>query len=81
MIPTLRAMCREVVEAPDGTADSARVRGLSIGGKTGTAQVASPTGGYLRGVYTPSFVGFVRMALPFAAVQLLLAVVYVLLVL
>ena len=54
----LRAMCVDVVEQPYGTGRHARVDGLRVGGKTGTAQVATRTGGYLPGVYNATFVGF-----------------------
>jgi stage V sporulation protein D (sporulation-specific penicillin-binding protein) len=53
-------ICRdliETVEAKDGTGHSAAIKGLSIAGKTGTAQIPAPTGGYLDGVYVVSFVG------------------------
>ncbi|KUK61368.1 MAG: Peptidoglycan glycosyltransferase [Synergistales bacterium 57_84] len=40
-----------------GTGRSADVPGAKVAGKTGTAQVPG-AGGYLKGDYTPSFVGF-----------------------
>jgi cell division protein FtsI/penicillin-binding protein 2 len=58
LIPLLRSLCREVVELPYGTGTEARVGGLSVAGKTGTAQIPS-RGSYLKGAYTTSFVGFV----------------------
>ncbi len=57
VIATLRALCHGVVEDDYGTGHTARVEGLSIGGKTGTAQMSGPHG-YLDGAYTASFVGF-----------------------
>lgn len=55
---TLRAMCVDVVDTPYGTGKNARVEGIAVGGKTGTAQVAARTGGYLPGMYNATFVGF-----------------------
>ncbi|MBF0136415.1 MAG: penicillin-binding protein 2 [Magnetococcus sp. DMHC-1] len=47
------------VVGPDGTAPQAAVDGYVSAGKTGTAQKASPTGGYAAGRYFSSFFGFV----------------------
>lgn len=63
VIALMRALCREVVEVPYGTAPAARIPGLDVGGKTGTAQVSNAHG-YLKGVYTPTFVGFVPAHAP-----------------
>lgn len=51
----LKAMLVSVVE--NGHAKTARVKGYFVGGKTGTAQIPAPTGGYLN-AYNHSFVGF-----------------------
>ncbi len=54
----LRAVARGVVHEDYGTAKSARVEGLSIAGKTGTAQISTPDG-YIANICTPIFVGAV----------------------
>ncbi|MBO8128606.1 MAG: stage V sporulation protein D [Peptococcaceae bacterium] len=41
-----------------GTGVNAHVEGYRVGGKTGTAQVVGPSGGYVSGRYVSSFVGF-----------------------
>ncbi len=64
IIPILRDFCRSVVEEVGGTGRRAHVDGLDIGGKTGTAQVPSRTGGYLHEVFTPNFLGFVPASDP-----------------
>jgi cell division protein FtsI (penicillin-binding protein 3) len=55
------ALCRTVTE---GTGQSAAVPGYTVAGKTGTAQKSSPSGGYARGKYLASFVGFVPAEAP-----------------
>lgn len=42
----------------EGTGRNAYVDGYRIGGKTGTAQVVGPSGGYVSGRYVSSFVGY-----------------------
>ncbi len=42
-----------------GSGQMAKMEGLTVGGKTGTAQKANPSGrGYLKGNYIASFIGF-----------------------
>jgi cell division protein FtsI/penicillin-binding protein 2 len=54
-----REMMYGVVENEHGTGGNAKIEGLRVGGKTGTAQKASPKGrGYMAGSYVASFVGF-----------------------
>jgi cell division protein FtsI (penicillin-binding protein 3) len=54
-----RDMMFGVVEDEHGTGSNAKIEGLRVGGKTGTAQKASPKGrGYMAGSYVASFVGF-----------------------
>jgi len=51
----LRAMLTSVV---DNGFDKARIPRYDVAGKTGTAQIASPDGGYLEKQYNHSFIGF-----------------------
>lgn len=53
----MRKLLRRVVEQ-GGTGILAASGEYSVGGKTGTAQKASPYGGYLDGRYYASFIGF-----------------------
>jgi cell division protein FtsI/penicillin-binding protein 2 len=52
---TLRSMLTSVV---DNGFDKARIPRYDVAGKTGTAQIASPDGGYIESQYNHSFVGF-----------------------
>lgn len=60
---TVQDIMREVIQEDHGTGRSARIPGLDTGGKTGTAQKASPTGGYSNR-YLGSFVTFVPAIAP-----------------
>lgn len=66
---TARQVCglleRVVLE---GTGRNAWVEGYRVGGKTGTAQVVGPTGGYVEGRYVASFVGFAPVDDPRVAI-------------
>ena len=53
---TVRAMLVSTVD--DGIAHNAAIRGFSVGGKTGTAQIASNDGRYVDDAYISSFAGF-----------------------
>lgn len=59
---TTSAMLAEVVEK--GHSQKASVPGYYIGGKTGTAQVASKYGGYIEGQYNHTFVGIAPIDKP-----------------
>lgn len=52
---TLRSMLVSVV---DNGFDKARIPHYDVAGKTGTAQIASPQGGYIEAEYNHSFAGF-----------------------
>lgn len=59
---TVTQMLAYAVE--DGTGEAASVAGYQVAGKTGTARIASPRGGYLRGKYVASFMGFLPASDP-----------------
>lgn len=60
---TVRGMLREVVEEEGGTGKQARIPGLTVGGKTGTAQKADKSGKYGSG-RVGSFVGMIPIEEP-----------------
>lgn len=62
--PTLRALGEDVVQLEYGTGTHAAVSGLSVGGKTGTAQMVSPEGGYDPDRHYAGFVGFAPVEEP-----------------
>lgn len=59
---TVSAMLAEVVEK--GHSKLAAVPGYYVGGKTGTAQIPSSSGGYLEGQYIHTFVGLAPVDKP-----------------
>jgi cell division protein FtsI (penicillin-binding protein 3)/stage V sporulation protein D (sporulation-specific penicillin-binding protein) len=52
------------VTQPGGTATYARVNGFLVAGKTGTAEKVSPAGGYAKGKYVVSFLGYMPVENP-----------------
>jgi cell division protein FtsI (penicillin-binding protein 3) len=54
----MNELLRGVVNGPDGTGHRARVDGFEVAGKTGTAQMVKPAGGYYQNRHVCSFVGF-----------------------
>jgi cell division protein FtsI/penicillin-binding protein 2 len=69
-VETMRSILTEVTEEEGGTGHEARVPGIRVAGKTGTAQKYVPGVGYMAGTYYSSFIGF----LPADRPQLLIAV-------
>ncbi len=55
---TIRKILVNVTEDPKGTGFLAKIPGVQIAGKTGTAQKYEPQVGYKSGKYFSSFVGF-----------------------
>ena len=53
---TMRKILHRVVE--EGTGKMAKIEGITVAGKTGTAQKILPTGGYSHSNFIASFIGF-----------------------
>ena len=56
----------------EGTGKGGQVAGYDVAGKTGTAERASESGGYLANNYMSSFLGFAPASAPAAAVYITL---------
>ncbi len=67
----LRDLLEEVVA--NGTGRNAFVEGYRVGGKTGTAQVVSESGGYASGRYVASFAGFAPVDDPKVVILVVIA--------
>jgi cell division protein FtsI/penicillin-binding protein 2 len=68
----LKQMMAEVV-SEEGTGKEAAIKGISIAGKTGTAQkVDLVRGGYRKGAYTSSFIGLVPVHDPKMAILIVI---------
>lgn len=80
--PVRRAVSSETAEAirkmmamvteQGGTGTKAAIEGYKVGGKTGTAQKIDENGTYARGKYVSSFVGFVPVENPEAAILVMI---------
>jgi cell division protein FtsI (penicillin-binding protein 3) len=68
---TLKTLMAQVVEK-GGTGTGAAVEGYSVCGKTGTAQKVDRNGGYAKGKYLSSFVGFAPAEKPEIAVLVII---------
>lgn len=73
--PEVAKQMREMlalVVSPQGTARRARIPGYTVAGKTGTAQIVKPEGGYYDKKHWTSFVGFLPAENPVFTVLVLL---------
>lgn len=68
----VRDMLVSVTEQKGGTGQRARVAGMHVAGKTGTAQKYDREGGYQSGKYYSSFVGFLPAEQPELAIGIML---------
>lgn len=55
----VRGMLEHAVSDPHATGRRARIQGVRVAGKTGTAGLINPAGGFFKKKYYPSFVGMV----------------------
>ncbi|MGL6063612.1 MAG: penicillin-binding transpeptidase domain-containing protein [Fusobacteriaceae bacterium] len=55
----------------DGSGKRAIVNGYRVGGKTGTAQISNPKGGYIKNQYLASFIGFLPVEKPEYAILIM----------
>lgn len=73
--PEVAKQMREMlalVVSPQGTARRAQIPGYTVAGKTGTAQIVKPEGGYYERKHWTSFVGFLPAENPVFTVLVLL---------
>lgn len=68
---TVRRIMTTVISS-GGTGEKAALEGYSVCGKTGTAQKTDPNGGYARGKYVASFIGFAPEDHPELAILVLI---------
>ncbi|MGL5122844.1 MAG: penicillin-binding transpeptidase domain-containing protein [Fusobacteriaceae bacterium] len=66
MAPEISDTLKEILEnnVLEGSGKRAMVNGYRVGGKTGTAQIIDPKGGYIKNQYLASFIGFLPVEKP-----------------